>query len=144
MSESQGGPWIVTGIGQGGMVDDWWQSAPGKIAALPTLRWEYGWKSAAIFPIYIWYSVFWYLAAILTLKTKMAARRHLKGIGMDGHINMCKSFIGQCGFLHQWNWHFIFVISPPWYNPGCCQGVKPLTNKWNVAKFVYSSISCLS
>ena len=23
------GPWIVTPIGQGGMVDDWWQSAPG-------------------------------------------------------------------------------------------------------------------
>ena len=24
------GPWIVTHIGQGGMVDDWWQSAPGR------------------------------------------------------------------------------------------------------------------
>ena len=23
------GPWIVTHIGQGGMVDDWWHSAPG-------------------------------------------------------------------------------------------------------------------
>ena len=33
-------PWIVLHIGQGGMVDDWWQSAPGKIAAPPTLRWE--------------------------------------------------------------------------------------------------------
>ena len=27
------GPWIVTHIGQDGMVDDSWQSAPGKIAA---------------------------------------------------------------------------------------------------------------
>ena len=33
------------------MVDDWWQSAPGKIAAHPTLRWESGGESAAIFPV---------------------------------------------------------------------------------------------
>ena len=39
-SESQGGPWIVTHIGQGGMVDGWWQSAPRQIAAPLTLRWE--------------------------------------------------------------------------------------------------------
>ena len=26
------------------MVDDWWQSAPGKIAAPPTLSWESGAK----------------------------------------------------------------------------------------------------
>ena len=32
-------PWIVTHIGQGGMVDDRWQSAPGKITA-----WESGVK----------------------------------------------------------------------------------------------------
>ena len=31
-SPSDGIDWIVTHIGQGGMVDDWWQSAPGKIA----------------------------------------------------------------------------------------------------------------
>ena len=31
----------MTHIGQGGMVDDWWQSTPGKIAAPPTLRWEW-------------------------------------------------------------------------------------------------------
>ena len=37
-------PWIVTHIGQGGMVDGWWQSAPGKITAPPTLRWEPGGK----------------------------------------------------------------------------------------------------
>ena len=37
-------PWIVTHIGQGGMVDGWWQSATGKIAAPPTLRRESGVK----------------------------------------------------------------------------------------------------
>ena len=42
----------MTDTGQGGMVDDWWQSAPGKIASPPTLRWESGGKSAAIFPRY--------------------------------------------------------------------------------------------
>ena len=41
-SDEIDGPWIVTHIGQDGMVDDWWQSAPGKIAAPPTLRWESG------------------------------------------------------------------------------------------------------
>ena len=41
-SESQEGPWIRTHVGQGGMVDEWWQSAPGKIVAPPTLRWESG------------------------------------------------------------------------------------------------------
>ena len=49
-SESQGMPWIVTHIGQGEMVDDWWQCAPGKMAAPPTLRWESGGKS--IFLVY--------------------------------------------------------------------------------------------
>ena len=39
-SESQGGPWIVTDIGQSGTVDDWWQSAHGKIATPLALRWE--------------------------------------------------------------------------------------------------------
>ena len=34
------------------MVDDWWQSAPGKVAAPPTLRWECGGGGAAIFPVY--------------------------------------------------------------------------------------------
>ena len=32
----------MTHIGQGGMVDDWWQSAPGKIAEPPTWRRESG------------------------------------------------------------------------------------------------------
>ena len=32
----------MTHIGQGGMVDDWWQSTPGKIAEPPTLRWKSG------------------------------------------------------------------------------------------------------
>ena len=38
------GPWIVTHIviGQGGMVDDCWQSTHGKIAASPTSSWESG------------------------------------------------------------------------------------------------------
>ena len=31
-------------IGQGGMADDWWQSAPGKIAAPPIFSWESGAK----------------------------------------------------------------------------------------------------
>ena len=31
-------------IGKGGMADDWWQSAPGKIAAPPILSWESGAK----------------------------------------------------------------------------------------------------
>ena len=39
-------PWKVTQLGQGGMVDDWWQSAPGKIAAPPPLRWESGGKKS--------------------------------------------------------------------------------------------------
>ena len=43
-SESQGRPWMVTHIGQCGMVDDWWQSAPGKITTSMTLRWESGGK----------------------------------------------------------------------------------------------------
>ena len=40
------------------MVDDWWQSAPGKFAPPPTLRWQSGGGggggggSAAIFPVY--------------------------------------------------------------------------------------------
>ena len=25
---------------------------------------------------------------------------------------------GYSGFLHQWNWHFIIIISPPRYEPG--------------------------
>ena len=29
---------------KGGMVDDWWQSAPGKTATPPALRWESGGK----------------------------------------------------------------------------------------------------
>ena len=28
-SDGIDGPWIVAHIGQGGMVDDWWQSTPG-------------------------------------------------------------------------------------------------------------------
>ena len=40
-------------IDQGGMVDDWWQSAPGKIAAPPTLRWESGGKKCGyLFGVY--------------------------------------------------------------------------------------------
>ena len=31
-------------IGQGGMVDDWWESTPGKIAAPQILSWESGAK----------------------------------------------------------------------------------------------------
>ena len=43
----------MTHIGHGGVVDDWWQPAPGKITAPPTLRWESGGGgSAAIFPVY--------------------------------------------------------------------------------------------
>ena len=34
----------MTHIGQGGMADDWWQTAPGKIAAPPILSWESGAK----------------------------------------------------------------------------------------------------
>ena len=36
----------MTHIGQGGMVDDWWQSAPGKIEAPLILSWESGAKNA--------------------------------------------------------------------------------------------------
>ena len=35
-------PGFVPDIGQGEMVDDWWESAPGKIATHPNLRWESG------------------------------------------------------------------------------------------------------
>ena len=43
---------MVTHIGQGGMVDDWWQSAPGKITTPPTLIWESGGGgSVAIFSV---------------------------------------------------------------------------------------------
>ena len=31
---------------------------------------------------------------------------------------------GYSGFLHQ-KTDFIIIISPPWYDPGCCGGVKP-------------------
>ena len=31
---------------------------------------------------------------------------------------------GYSGFLHQIT-DFIIIISPPWYDPGCCWGVKP-------------------
>ena len=45
----------MTHMGQGGMVDDRWQSAPGKIGAPPTLRWGSGGGggSAAIFLVYM-------------------------------------------------------------------------------------------
>ena len=59
-SDGIDGPWIVIHIGQGGMVDDWLQSAPGKIAAPPppTLIWKLGGGgSAAIFPVYIRYGL---------------------------------------------------------------------------------------
>ena len=36
-------------IGQGGMVDDWWQSAPGKMAT--PFEMGIGWGSAAIFMV---------------------------------------------------------------------------------------------
>ena len=26
---------------------------------------------------------------------------------------------------HQWNWHFIIIVSLSWYDLGCCGGVKP-------------------
>ena len=52
-SDGIDGPWIVAHIGQGGMADDWWQPAPGKIAAPPILSWESGAKNAVIFPRYI-------------------------------------------------------------------------------------------
>ena len=52
VASASDGPWIVTHIGQGGVVDDWWRSAPGKIAAPPTLRWESRrGGGAAIFPV---------------------------------------------------------------------------------------------
>ena len=42
----------MTHIDQGGMVDDWWQSAPEKITAPPTLRWKSGGGgNVAIFPV---------------------------------------------------------------------------------------------
>ena len=47
-SDGIDGPWMVTR--QGGMVDDWWQSAPGKIAAPPTLIWEWGGGVRLSFP----------------------------------------------------------------------------------------------
>ena len=31
---------------------------------------------------------------------------------------------GYSGFLHQ-KTDFIIIISPPWYDPGCCWGIKP-------------------
>ena len=43
-SDGIDGPWIVAHIGQGGMADDWCQSAPGKIAAPPILSWKPGAK----------------------------------------------------------------------------------------------------
>ena len=46
------GPWIVTHIGQDGMIDDWWHFAPGKIAAPQFWYGNLGGKSAAIFPVY--------------------------------------------------------------------------------------------
>ena len=39
---------------------------------------------------------------------------------------------GCSGFLHQ-KTDFI-IISPPWYDPGCCWGVKPLNQKTNQKK----------
>ena len=43
-SDGIDGPWIVAHIGQGGMANDWWQSAPGKISAPLILSWESGAK----------------------------------------------------------------------------------------------------
>ena len=52
-SDGIDGTWIVTHIGQDGMVDDWWQSAPGKIAAQhPDFDMGIWGKNAAIFPVY--------------------------------------------------------------------------------------------
>ena len=50
-SDGIDGPWIVAHI-EGGMADDGWQSAPGKMATPPILSWESGAKNAAIFPVY--------------------------------------------------------------------------------------------
>ena len=49
------------------MVDDWWQSAPGKIAAPPTLRWESGGGSVVIFPVYTVLPFDWYFVNSLLL-----------------------------------------------------------------------------
>ena len=46
-SDGIDGPWIVTHIGEGGMVVDWWQPAPGKILMG---NGNLGGGSAAIFP----------------------------------------------------------------------------------------------
>ena len=44
----------------------------------------------------------------------------------------CRSVVssGYSGFLHQSNWHFSIIISPPRYDPGCCWGMI-LTNQTN-------------
>ena len=44
ISDGVDGPWIVAHIGQRGVADDWWQTAPGKIAAPPILSCESGAK----------------------------------------------------------------------------------------------------
>ena len=43
----------------------------------------------------------------------------------------CRSVVSSrySGFLHQWNWHFIIIISMPWYDPGRCWVVNHRTNQ---------------
>ena len=38
---------------------------------------------------------------------------------------------GYSGFLHQ-KTDYIIIISPPWYGPGCCWGVKPQYKKKSI------------
>ena len=62
-SDGIDGPWRVAHIGQGGMADDWWQSAPGKIAAPPILSWGSGAKKcgdlSGIYGIYLKLKYMW-------------------------------------------------------------------------------------
>ena len=62
----------MTDIGQGGMVDDWGQSAPGKIDAPPTWRWESGGGGGVRLSFWYYHSYITYTPAAVSLEYKLS------------------------------------------------------------------------
>ena len=88
-------------------------------------RWYELWKqevadNRSSYPIWCTY-LKWTFNWYQTLNRKFISKTDTKLIS-NTDIRLISS--GCSGFLHQ-KTDFI-IISPPWYDPGCCWGVKPL------------------
>ena len=93
------GTWLLLS----GMVDEWWQSAPGKIAAPPTLNWESGGKKCSC----------------LSIKYGISVHDHAEG--SNGLYACYVSYVIKCVF-HKGNLFFIlnilcYVTVPDFYLP---------------------------